>query len=189
MPPYIGYNSLGRFWTVANGITLIGLILAGLTIFLTIDGQLELAFFVFILASSTDFLDGWLARAIDKKRPGYGVSGWGKILDPFRDKVLGLIVIPLALSAGLIWWAPVLFVFLETVPIFILQRLIKNKTGQHYIAGGSRIITTLQFVAIVFWLAEVSWYSNTSLANEFLSYLFGLSLGRLLLYWHDFRHC
>ncbi|NCN25057.1 hypothetical protein COT94_00925 [Candidatus Falkowbacteria bacterium CG10_big_fil_rev_8_21_14_0_10_37_14] len=189
MPPYTGDNSLGRFWTVANGITLIGLILSGYAIFLVIVGQLEVAFFVFILASVTDFLDGWSARFIERIKPGYGISNLGKKLDPLRDKVLGLIVIPLALSAGLIWWAPLSLVFLETVPIFILHRLIKNKTGRHYIAGGSRLFTTLQFVVIALWLAQASWWVSGSLAGGALSILLSLSFGRLMLYWHDFRHC
>lgn len=48
------------------------------------DGALPLwiAFCVFIVAAATDFLDGWLAR-----RSGQ-VTAFGRVADPFVDKVL-----------------------------------------------------------------------------------------------------
>ena len=44
--------------------------------------QLVLAFCLFVLVAATDFLDGWLARR------GNQVSAFGRIADPFVDKVL-----------------------------------------------------------------------------------------------------
>ena len=45
--------------------------------------QLEkIAFVAFVVAGTTDFLDGWLARKLN------AVSVWGAILDPIGDKIL-----------------------------------------------------------------------------------------------------
>ncbi len=41
-----------------------------------------LALLVFVLGGITDFLDGWLARNV------YGVSEFGKLMDPLADKVM-----------------------------------------------------------------------------------------------------
>jgi CDP-diacylglycerol--glycerol-3-phosphate 3-phosphatidyltransferase len=52
---------------------------------LTPDSQFALerwALIAFVLASVTDFFDGWLARKLN------AVSVWGTILDPIGDKIL-----------------------------------------------------------------------------------------------------
>lgn len=52
---------------------------------LTVEAQFALqrwAFWSFVIAAVTDFVDGWLARKLD------AVTVWGAILDPIGDKVL-----------------------------------------------------------------------------------------------------
>lgn len=44
--------------------------------------QIFVAFWLFVIVAATDFLDGWLARR------GNQVSAFGRIADPFVDKVL-----------------------------------------------------------------------------------------------------
>jgi len=76
---------------------------------LTAGTQLALeqwAFFAFVVAAVTDFVDGWAARALK------ATSVWGAILDPIADKVLvcaavlGLLALaqspPVVIPAGLI---------------------------------------------------------------------------------------
>ena len=60
-------------------------------------GQLAaFAFWAFVIAAITDFLDGWLARRLD------AVTVWGTILDPIGDKILvcGAAVGLMAAGAG-----------------------------------------------------------------------------------------
>lgn len=60
-------------------------------------GQLAaFAFWAFVIAAVTDFLDGWLARRFD------AVTVWGTILDPIGDKILvcGAMVGLMAAGAG-----------------------------------------------------------------------------------------
>lgn len=49
-----------------------------------IGGYLAVSFWLFIVIACTDFLDGWLARR------GNSVTAFGRIADPFVDKVLVL---------------------------------------------------------------------------------------------------
>lgn len=68
-----------------NGLTYLRLALVPVFVLLMIEptpGMVYLATFVFVFASLTDYLDGYIARA-------YGVvSDTGKLLDPLADKIL-----------------------------------------------------------------------------------------------------
>ena len=55
----------------------------------TTEKEQILAIILFILISTTDFLDGWVARKFNI------VSDLGKILDPLADKILILMFLPL----------------------------------------------------------------------------------------------
>ena len=70
---------------IPNVLTLSRLVLAIVLIaLLTITFPLakSLAFAVFIIAGITDYLDGYLARRV------YGVTSFGRLMDPLTDKVL-----------------------------------------------------------------------------------------------------
>lgn len=101
------------------------------------------AFFVFLLACLTDFLDGWAAR-----KKGL-VSDFGKIMDPLADKVLvvGLFLTFVQLQLVGAWVVVVIIVreFLITgMRIFALRRgvvLAAENAGKHK--------TVSQMVAII----------------------------------------
>jgi CDP-diacylglycerol--glycerol-3-phosphate 3-phosphatidyltransferase len=93
------YNFARMFRHVPNALTLLRLVLAAVFFVLLSNYQnesptgpgpgrelvlLNIAFFVYLLALLTDFLDGYLARR-------WNVEGaFGRIVDPFVDKVLVL---------------------------------------------------------------------------------------------------
>lgn len=67
-----------------------------------IRGVLQIAFWLFVVTAATDFLDGWLARR------GKFVTAFGRIADPFVDKVL--ILGAMVFLAEMPWskpWLPV----------------------------------------------------------------------------------
>ncbi len=69
-------------WNVPNRISLARLILSLLVFVLIPIGWYWAAFVVFVIAASTDWVDGWYARKYNQ------VSKLGRILDPFCDKIL-----------------------------------------------------------------------------------------------------
>lgn len=81
-----------RVLNVPNGLSLIRLILAFLVGILVELGQFPAAMWVFIVAASTDFMDGWWARKFNQ------VTKVGRILDPFVDKII-ITAVLIALAA------------------------------------------------------------------------------------------
>ncbi len=65
-----------------NKLTLIRIVLVPVCMALTLTNHFYSALFVFIVASITDFFDGYLARKNNL------VTSFGKIMDPLADKIL-----------------------------------------------------------------------------------------------------
>ncbi len=92
-----GYRSLGKFWTVANMLSIARLILAiPITYFILIDGSIKWILGLIFIAVCTDWFDGTVARWSKT------VSDWGKVLDPIADKIAAAsVVIALAIRGSL----------------------------------------------------------------------------------------
>ena len=67
---------------IANIISLLRLFSVPIILLMILDDKLHIAFWVFLFASITDAFDGLLARKLKI------VTEFGKILDPFSDKIL-----------------------------------------------------------------------------------------------------
>jgi len=113
-------------------ITLVRLILVpGFIFFLYFGGWWGkfISFFLFLGASLSDALDGWLAR-----RRGE-VTNWGKIIDPLADKIMvyGALIslIPLGLCP---FWLPILWMGRD----FLLDGLRMELAGRGKILAASR---------------------------------------------------
>ena len=88
MPPEPTDSELGQFWTGANVLSMLRVVLViPVTYLIVVDGPLLWILSLLILALTTDYLDGRVARW------SQSVSNWGKLLDPFADKMGGLLVI------------------------------------------------------------------------------------------------
>lgn len=83
------------------------------------------ALIIFILASITDFLDGHLARNV------YGVSGFGKLMDPLADKIM--------VSAAFIS-----FVQIQLLPAWMVVMIISRE----FMVTGLRLLAVEQGVVI-----------------------------------------
>lgn len=104
---------------------------------LVIDG-------IFILASITDKLDGYLARKNNQ------VTTFGKFLDPIADKILVLSAMIILVDIGkLPAWIPVIVLFRE----FVVSgyRLVAATKGGKVIAASiwGKIKTVTQMIAII----------------------------------------
>jgi Phosphatidylglycerophosphate synthase len=68
--------------TVPNALTLLRLFAVPVFLYASFRGDYRLAFFIFVAAALTDFLDGMIARRFNQR------SRLGAILDPAADKIM-----------------------------------------------------------------------------------------------------
>lgn len=79
---------LGRFWTIANTLSLARLVLVvPIAVLLYQDGPLGWLLGLTVLAIMTDWFDGRVARWTRT------VSEWGKVIDPVADKVAAVVTV------------------------------------------------------------------------------------------------
>ena len=78
----------------ANKITLFRVVLIPVFLFLAYTGRMPFAFAVFVLASLSDMLDGYVARHYDQ------ITNFGKFMDPLADKVLVMAAMCYFVEAG-----------------------------------------------------------------------------------------
>ena len=115
-------------WNAANVVTVLRIVLVPFfALALVVDGGDSptwrlVATGLFVLAASTDRLDGWLARRSGR------VTDLGKLLDPTADKLLiGTALVLLSALGELPWWITVVILVRElgiTVMRFFLLRYL-----------------------------------------------------------------
>jgi CDP-diacylglycerol--glycerol-3-phosphate 3-phosphatidyltransferase len=97
--------------TPANGITLVRVLATPVMLFLILDlGPAWPPVAAWVLLSSTDFVDGWVARR-------QGVTSSGAFLDPLADKFLVLGALCALAGSGLVSWWPVALIAVRELAI------------------------------------------------------------------------
>lgn len=108
-----------------------------------------IALFIFLLASFTDFLDGFLAKRTNQ------ITDFGKLMDPIADKILVLSAMLAFVEMGIIaGWMVVAIVFREIV-ITGLRVLALNKGKVMQSDSGGKHKTVWQIFAIFFILVFI----------------------------------
>ncbi|GAB7043200.1 MULTISPECIES: CDP-diacylglycerol--glycerol-3-phosphate 3-phosphatidyltransferase [Catenuloplanes] len=141
----------------ANILTLLRLVLVPVFVVLVVWSGFDesflqvLAAVVFLFASLTDFVDGWVAR-----RFGF-VTRLGKVADPIADKALtGAALVLFSLYDLLPWWATVVILVREWG--ITLLRLWVIRYGVIAASRGGKAKTALQTLAIALYLCPLpSW--------------------------------
>lgn len=128
-----------------NKLTLLRVILVPVFLFMflmdSIPGHYTIAFFVFVIASVTDFLDGYLARRDNL------VTTFGKFLDPLADKMLVTCALLCLMEAGLCHVVAVAIIILRDTAVNALRMLAASEEGLVIAAAQSgRIKTATQMV-------------------------------------------
>lgn len=116
---------LGRFWTIANMLSMLRLVLVvPITYLILTDGPLSWLFGLILLALVTDWFDGRVARW------SRTVSEWGKVLDPLADKVAGAAVVLALVVRGTLpmWFLSVIVA--RDVAIILGGVVLARRTGQ-----------------------------------------------------------
>lgn len=110
---------------------------------------------IFIIASITDKLDGYLARSRNQ------ITTFGKFLDPIADKILVIVSMIILVEMGkLPAWIPAIVAFRE----FIVSgyRLIAVENGGKVIAASiwGKLKTVTQMIAIIIAFLDVNAFGS-----------------------------
>ena len=106
---------------------------------------------IFIIASITDKLDGYIARSKNQ------ITTFGKFLDPIADKILVLAAMIMLVEAGrLPAWIPIIVLFRE----FIVSgyRLVAVQSDGNVIAASvwGKLKTVTQMIALIIALVDMN---------------------------------
>lgn len=163
---------------IPNAITAARIALVPLFVYLLMitDDPISLerwvAIFVFVLAISTDGLDGAIARRTDR------VTNLGKILDPIADKaLLGGALLTLSYLGEIPWWITIMILAREIAVTLYRVIAVKNQVIAATRAG--KLKTFFQGVAIGAVLAPFEiWLPAWSFVEQVLLFL---ALGSTLI--------
>ena len=150
-----GSSGRSANWNLPNAITIVRILMAPLVFWLLLadagaDGPMRWwGAVIFIVAISTDWVDGWLARSRGL------VTDLGKILDPIADKLLtsGALVC-LSILGEVPWWVTALIVIRE-VGITIWRFVELGRGNVVPASSGGKLKTLAQSIAISFALAPL----------------------------------
>jgi len=132
--------------TLPNKITLSRIVLVPIFLYYLLKGYNNVALIIFLVASLTDFLDGYLARKMNL------VTKLGKFMDPLADKLL--------IAAGLIGFVQlgqissfIAFIIISRELIISVFRAVAASEGVVIAASiWGKIKTNTQILAILFLL-------------------------------------
>jgi cardiolipin synthase len=135
-----------------NALTLLRLLLIPVFLYLMVHDQLMAAMSIFIIASVTDVLDGWIARKYNL------ITDFGKLFDPLADKLMVLsCMLVLAYKDIAPWSAIIILLIKEFLMVLGGLLLLRKKIVVHSRPIGklSQLITVVALV-LCFFHAEFS---------------------------------
>ncbi len=144
---------------IANVLTILRIFMVPIFMYMLLDSEFEWAIIIFVLASLTDFLDGYLARKLNL------ITNLGKFLDPLADKILVLAGFIAFVEMGYIpSWAVLIIVSRELV-VSVFRAIAASKNI--VIAAGiwGKLKTVSQMIAIVLMLGFLILKSDGIIMN------------------------
>jgi len=158
---------------IANKITILRMILIPIFLFVLLGNftnNLIIALVLFLVASFTDFLDGYLARKLDL------VTKLGKFLDPLADKLLVISAMLAFVEIGLLpsW---IVFIIISRELIISIFRAIAASEGVVIAASWwGKLKTNSQIIMIVILLL------NNYIPANIIKYLNPLSIAAATIF-------
>ncbi len=146
-------SALNRVWTVPNMLSAARLGLA-IVLFVTIEQEwYRAALTLFIVAASTDWVDGWWARRFNQ------VSRLGRIFDPLVDKVIicgGYVLLAADAETSIAAWMAVVVVVRELVVTAVRAEM--ERAGHDFSAAlTGKLKMVLQCAAVALEMAARAW--------------------------------
>ena len=96
-------------WNVPNVLTMFSIALIPVFVILYVNSMPKAALVVFLAASFTDYLDGYLARKLNQ------ITAFGKLMDPLADKIMVITALLCQTIGGVIPWAAFIIVSLKEI--------------------------------------------------------------------------
>jgi len=129
-------QTLGKFWTAPNILTLFRLVLVvPVTYLIVVDGPRIWVLGLVVLAVASDWFDGHIARW------SHSVSEWGKVLDPLVDKIAAASIV---LALYYMGFFPTWFILLVVVRDLLI------------VLGGIRLGRRTGEVPVSLWSGKVA---------------------------------
>lgn len=168
-------TGLDRIWTIPNAISFLRLLTVPVFFWLLVSGNFTWALVVLLFATSSDFIDGLIARRFNQ------ITRLGMYLDPISDRlfiaasVLALVIrdmIPIALVAAIIARDLLL------LAVFLARRLrIQDAPRVTFVGKTGTFVLFLAFPVIV--LGAV--WPDVALPLELIGWVLGAVGG--VIYW------
>ena len=152
--------------------------------------QSQLLFYIFLMLSITDYLDGYLARKLNI------VSNFGKVFDPISDKILtSSALLFLSSVDNMVLLPSILIIFREFLISGIREfSLIKSNKNVN-VSSLSKIKTSLQFFILSFLLILYSshnqlFFNEEKNIEKLINFcIWGLWLVTFLTLYTGFQYC
>ncbi len=142
-----------------------------------------LAFIIFVLASLSDFLDGYLARKLNQ------TSILGKILDPIADKLLVILAFMMFINSDLLntyTTIGILIITAREIIVMTMREITAHQGIMIDVIKLSKLKTTLQFISLaLLFLVSLTRSSEIQLINFTNIFIFAtaiISLISLVIY-------
>ncbi|HET7489046.1 MAG TPA: CDP-diacylglycerol--glycerol-3-phosphate 3-phosphatidyltransferase [Acidimicrobiales bacterium] len=144
--------------TPANAVTAARMLVTPfLLVMILSDGPSWSALALWIVLSSTDWVDGWLARR-------QGSTRSGAFLDPLADKLLVLGAMYALVAQGIFWWLPVTLIAVREVAISVYRTWVGRRGVTIPARWWAKVKTVVQQVAVAFALLPVTTDSARNVA-------------------------
>ena len=169
-------------WNLPNVLTMIRLLLVPVFVVLFFTDHRKLALIVFLLASFTDFLDGYLARKWNQ------ITDFGKLFDPLADKLMVLTALVCQGIAGVIPWAAIFIVAAKELLMVLGGAFMLRKGVVVYsnMAGKTAMVFFIASLILSFFHEEfLAWGWSIPLDSIVLWMTVGMSLQAIGIYGYD----
>lgn len=128
--------------TPANAVTVVRVLVTPLLLAMILGrGDSWPAFALWIVLSSTDWVDGWLARR-------QGSTRSGAFLDPLADKFLVLGAMYALVAEGIYWWLPVTLIAMREILISVYRTWMSRRGVSIPARWWAKVKTVVQQVAV-----------------------------------------
>ena len=137
-------NLCTGIWNVPNVLTMIRIALIPVFVVLFVNDMQKAALVVFLAASFTDYLDGYLARKLNQ------ITAFGKLMDPLADKIMVITVFLCQTVTGTLPWPAFVIVLGKEVLMVIGGMFMLNKDVVVYSNMMGKVATCFFIAALTF---------------------------------------